>query len=350
MQLTLASVYEFSGRLASPTAPLVRLLLAVGLAGMSTGTLASDWIAFQAPPPQGGAWNVKVENGFAVLYKGSTQDTTKDQIYLLDRTGRPLRSLNPLSSAVGASSIAIWDVSVAATGWLAVNAVLKSTTGQLSAALLIYDGKGALQNSLALNRGEFNKIEFDEQGNVWGLGQAAGRDDPADVPMVFEYDHTGTLLNQFLRRSQFPRDAKGIREGLGHGGSAAFGLAPGMAWFWLPESKQFVTMKRDGSDVKIISTGLPAWTEGDKAEKDMEVEVETVQRLSSGQILFEVFFRGKSGHNKRSLFLWEAGAWKRIPFADVDSFSATLVGVSGDDLVLLRQRTPQWQMREAPLQ
>jgi hypothetical protein len=45
-------------------------------------------------------------------------------------------------------------------------------------------------------------------------------------------------------------------------------------------------MKRDGSDVKIISTGLPAWTEGDKAEKDMEVEVETVQRLSSGQVLF----------------------------------------------------------------
>lgn len=344
------SVNGFSRHRAFLIGPLVGLVLATGLTGMSSGALASDRVVLQAPPHEGGRWGLKVENGFLVAYNGSTEDSTRDQIYVLDWTGRLLRSLNPLGSAAGATSITIWDVSIAPTGVLAVNAVFRSGAGELFAALLTYDYRGNLQRSFALDQGEFNKIELDEQGNIWGLGHGALGDDAASLPVIFEYDPKGTLLNQFLRRSQFPRDAKHINEGMGHGGFAAFGLAPGMVWFWLPESRQLVTMKRDGSDVKIVNTGLPAWSEPNKPEGDMEVEIETAQTLPSGQLLFEAFFRSKSGHNnKRALFLWD-GAWKRIAFKEIDSFSATLVGVNGSQLVLLKQGSPLWEIRQAPLQ
>lgn len=98
------------------------------------------------------------------------------------------------------------------------------------------------------------KLAVDEQSNVWTLTEGTTGKDASTVPLLVEYDSTGTVVQELLKRSQFPADADIVHTDIGMVG---FGYVNGAIWFWTPASQDFVTVDvRNGSFTKV-HTGMP---------------------------------------------------------------------------------------------
>jgi len=302
----------------------------VGLwAGAVRGPLAA--VQFKLKIPAGGA---KVENGRLISWQIVSESPRDAQIELFDQSGGQPLSLSPFQSFPGIKAISISDVSVAPSGTIAVAAVAVAADAAPASCLLVYSGAGQLLHAFRLPaEREPMRLELDENDRIWALGVGAGFKDPGDVPMVFAYDTDGNVVHEFLRRAQFAKDAQLTREGPFDGGAVSFGLAGDRVWFFLPASRQLVTLKRDGSDTQIVDTGLPSPLPSVNPVGLIHAQCRNASLLPSGRFLIQMNFTTESSV-RNDLYEWDAGkrVWKALRLGDAVSGRELFLG--GDDTAL----------------
>jgi len=203
---------------------------------------------------------LKAENGMVILWAPTAKGSPDSQIQVFDSEGRETMSLNLLESLPEAKNVVISDVSVSPGGTVAVGAQVFTKKDRGKSKLLLLDSAGHLYNSIAFDTGlGVVKLEVDDDQNIWVLRLGAGMGDPAKIPVLAKYDRDGNLTDEFLHFSDFTKDAQIVHGGLALGGDVCMGVTQARVWFWMPSSRELVTVFRDGSGLQRVSTGLPAW-------------------------------------------------------------------------------------------
>lgn len=250
---------------------LIQLALTLSLSLALSAQQLTDWSGFQLDLRiDYRGYRIAVENGFVAIHlAGIVENRETDQIEVFRWHGQKVVGLNLLQAVEGAHSMSVNEVSIGPTGLVAVIATLADSTLRLSEGLFLYDSNAESLNVFWLpeERGAV-RLRVDEDENIWALGEGAGSKDPSTLPMITKYDKQGNILKEFLSRSEFPVHARLAEEGRDVGGSISFGLTDDRVWFWLPKDRQLVTLRKDGSDVQKVKTGLPSWPGGgEKSEK-----------------------------------------------------------------------------------
>jgi hypothetical protein len=274
------------------------------------------------------------ENAF-VQWDITSADKEQPQIEVFDRTGNRTHLIGVLRSVQQAESVGIGDVSVDDAGNVAVAAVFAKPGRLHEPVLLLYDRWGRLQNAVGLAEGRaIARLELDQDGSIWALGQGSDDLDPKDVPILFHYDAQGREIGSFVSRSQFPEDAEFTEEGPGAGGAPSLGITEELVWFWLPASRRLATLRKDGSNLAIYTTGFPGL--GGSAESgERRTEVKRVAFLSSGELLADATVFGSLAVLDSGLFRWTLSeGWRKIDSPRVPLGARLLNVKRSGDLVL----------------
>jgi hypothetical protein len=140
--------------------------------------------------------------------------------------------LNVLEPIEGATSVSVYDVSARPGNLIAVAAVYVKETGTFPvSALLYFDFGGKLLAVYALDPSRAIRfLALDERSHLWTLTTSAGDQDPAEAPLIVEYDQKGRPVRELLTRDAFPLHAEMIEESP-EIGAAALGYDSGVLWF-----------------------------------------------------------------------------------------------------------------------
>lgn len=300
---------------------------------------------------------VRAENGRAIFYKIQSADATSPQIEIFDRYGAGVETLSPLAAVPDASVCAVWGVSVGQSGVVAVAAVFgKGDALRPVGALLIYNSSGYLETALRMRDNQSVGVEVDDQDHVWSLMDGAGDErNPALAAVLSEYDQHGRLLASFFSFASFPKDASGIVQGPKAGGDLSIGLTDGRVWFWLPQSQSFGAVNTDGTDPKIVITGMPPWPVGLKSSSLLaHVMLHGVAYLASGKLLARAVF---STVQAKRIGLYEYSiqtrTWSLLPpLTSVDVLKSWFVGVDHGESVWMSsvRPTPNYASMQIELQ
>jgi len=201
--------------------------------------------------------SLKVNRGYIVAWEvGSNAQHVADQIRIYDKRGTPVTRISMLPLVPEATSMDINDVAIGPTGVIVVAATYSAGPGTLPSSVLLYfDLHGQLQSAVALLPWrQIAKLVVDEESNVWTLTESTTGKDPSTVPMLVEYDSTGKIVRELLKRSQFPADADILHSDIGMVG---FGYVNGAVWFWTPASQDLVTVDIHNGSFKKVHTGMP---------------------------------------------------------------------------------------------
>ncbi len=206
-------------------------------------------------------YRTAVENGFVAIHVACiVENSETDQLEIFRWRGQKVVGLNLLKAVEGAHSMSVNEVSIGPTGLVAVIATLADSTSRLAAGLFLYDPSAESLNVFWLPEWRsVVRLRVDKDENIWALGEGTESKDPSTLPMITKYDRKGNIVKEFLPRSEFPVHARLAEEGPDVGGSISFGLTHDRVWFWLPKDQQLVTLRKDGSDVQTVKTGLPSW-------------------------------------------------------------------------------------------
>lgn len=304
----------------SPKGVLVQVAMAVCLSLALSAQQFTDRAGFELDAKiDYRQCRLAIENGFVAIHvAGIVKNSETDQIEVFRWHGQKVVGLNLLKAVEGAHSMSVNDISIGPTGLVAMIATLADSTLRLGEGLFIYDSSAKSLNVFWLPEGRrVARLRVDEDENIWALGEGAESIDPSTLPMITKYDKKGKIVNEFLSRSEFPVHASLIKEGPDFGGSISFGLTDERIWFWLPEDQQLVTLRKDGSDVQKVKTGLPTWPGGgDMSEKILTVVNPHSTWLSSGRFLAMVGFSTESrSEHAVSLFEWQSNTatWRALP-------------------------------------
>ncbi len=230
------------------------------------------------------------------------------------------------------------EVSIGPTGLVAVIATLADSTSRLAAGLFLYDPSAESLNVFWLPEWRsVVRLRVDKDENIWALGEGTESKDPSTLPMITKYDRKGNIVKEFLPRSEFPVHARLAEEGPDVGGSISFGLTHDRVWFWLPKDQQLVTLRKDGSDVQTVKTGLPSWPGGIvKSEKIQTVVYPHSTWLPPGRFLAMVRFRTESRSDHAvGLFEWQSSSatWRALPDIDPIKLGGWFYGVDQDKMI-----------------
>lgn len=234
------------------------------------GSVPSIWVAFVLLRSACGAqatvsmrsslaesgW-FKVSHGYIVAFNRRSQKLRgRDSLEVLDREGRRVVTLDVLGQLPGVVELALADVSISpADRVLVVAATVRRMDGGVQSMLLYFTPDGLLERGLDIPPGrEINRIDLDEDGNVWTLTDYFGRGDDTTGPLIFVYDHTGHLIKSLLRRTDY---SAGFREDPRKGGVVGFGLTDNGVWFWQPSCHRMTVVSREGRVIRQMSVALP---------------------------------------------------------------------------------------------
>jgi hypothetical protein len=191
---------------------------------------------------------------------GLSEEVGLNQVEVFDKLGNLVAGVRVLATVPDAAEVSICDVSTRPEEIIAVAAVFRSKKGvgmRPAAALLYFDFKGKLLSAFALEPSrEILRLSLDENLNAWTATTGSGDEDPSLVPLVVEYDRTGKVKNEFLKRNMFPMHAKIVQQNPLIG-SVNSGYETGVFWFWLPGSTDLVTIRTAGGTATVTKTGLP---------------------------------------------------------------------------------------------
>jgi hypothetical protein len=277
----------------------------------------------------------KVSNDVLVVFQRNWADKTKENVELFDRAGERVASLSPLTSVQDAEAMSIWDVAVGRTGPVAMAAVFQDSEGRHAACLLLYDTTGRLLHALNLAPERMiRRLDVDEEGNTWALGETSGVEDPALTPAVFEYDREGKLVGQYVHVVELPPIVADNEER--GSGPDALGLTRDGVWLWVPERRALVTFHRDGTHVEIRNIGAPAWTLPAGAVDHIEVVFGGFCALSGGAYVAQATLLAPSSAYS-DIYVWReaGGRWKPLLRAGQ---GGVLVGADADLMVLGRAK------------
>jgi hypothetical protein len=201
--------------------------------------------------------SLKVSRGYIVGWEvGSNAQHIADQIRIYDRRGTPVTRISMLPLVPEATGMDINDVAISPTGVIVVAATYSAGPGTLPSSVLLYfDLHGQLQSAVGLLPSrQITKLVVDEESNVWTLTESTTGKDPSTVPMLVEYDSSGHVVRELLKRSQFPADADIVHADIGMVG---FGYVNGAVWFWTPASQDLVTVDVHNGSFTRVHTGMP---------------------------------------------------------------------------------------------
>ncbi|MBZ5497689.1 MAG: hypothetical protein LAP85_14905 [Acidobacteriia bacterium] len=197
--------------------------------------------------------HIKLTNGFFVTWGHNSR-----KIEVFDRNGSSVARIDVLGSFPGFNAVGIYDASVQPDRAIVVAAVVQNRQQekalQVKSTLLYYDWHGKLTQAVSVNP-SIERLEVDEDGNVWALLNGDGDAGPAKSPViaVFKGDR---IVNSFLNWTYFPHHADGIEEGPKAEGAPGFGITQDGVWFWLPGYDVF-SLDRDGGNLTRIPMNLP---------------------------------------------------------------------------------------------
>jgi len=317
-------------------------LAAVALAVWQPAARADqqDHASFRVDP---GLWagspHLKVENGYAIFWSLTSGQSPNTQLEIFNRAGTELMSVNLAQMLGAAGGVTIEDVSVSPTGHVAAGVEVADKAGRTHWSLVILGPSGQLFSSTNFSKGlGILKVAVDEQEHVWALSMGAGPSDPAAAPVITKYDRDGSVSGEFLKFSQFPKDATAVHEGMAAGGDVAFGCLGDKVWLWLPSSQDFVTAG-GGSAPQIVHTGLPAWA-GPAAAKQL-IRVQKSALLVDGSLLSEVTFLATSatGSSARDELYWwnpKTSLWTVLVLPHAAQRLDAFIGADVNELVFVR--------------
>jgi hypothetical protein len=222
------------------------------------GAAFPDSLVFEVNPLIQDLPFIKVENGFVVVYSSPVVSLEKAQIEVFNKVGAKVQEINLFKFLPNIPKITIWDVSINEKGAIAIAANNSHSIKPFASYLIIINSDGKLQSlsAMPLEQGVF-KLEIDKQGNVWTVGFSCGAREPSLVPLIYEYGPKGEILGKFIKRSKIPAHSKYIQQGREYGGVISFGVTKSQVWIWFPLDNILVIMKKDGTNLQKIETGVP---------------------------------------------------------------------------------------------
>lgn len=249
----------------------------------------------------------KTDGQLIISWSRVSQKREADQIEVYDSQGNRLSSVKVLAAVEGAEKVSIWDVSARRDKRIAVAAYLVNKGGSVP-ALLYFNFKGSLLSATALAPSRaIRLLVLDDDLGAWALGMGAGGQNPSEVPLVVNFDPSGHIRKEIIKRAQFPSDAQILQEGR-RVGSPAMGIDGDAIWIWLPGSAELVTIQKSDYSVARATTGLP-----DQAGSDVR-ELTRLIRLPSGVLIGEFAEKGAGfSHYKWSR---ESSTWEWVVPSD----------------------------------
>jgi hypothetical protein len=207
----------------------------------------------------------------------------------------------------------------------------------VKATLLYYDWHGTLTQAVSVHP-SIERLEVDEDGNVWALLDGDGDAGPAKSPViaVFKGDR---IIKSFLNWTYFPHHADGIEEGPKADGAPAFGITPERVWFWLPGYDVF-SFDRDGGNITRIPMKLPKPKGAKPGFADYHhygalVTAFEWVRIPDGRFVFLV--TSGAVNVEGGLYILSKKGMVRYPMVDDDRLRESVpVGLDNSDLVLAR--------------
>lgn len=275
----------------------MKLLLAfVGLFTLGGNVLASSVSAQQIGSFPGYEANMlhRVDRGLILTWKANHSDS-KDEIRAYDMQGRLLAHFGVLGLVPEAKTVSVWDVAAKPGEFIAVAAVYAKPNA-VQNELLLFDFNGKLMSAfvLAPSRG-IARLAIDDNLNIWTLTESSGDQSPDAVPMVVEYNSSGKEIRDILKRSEFPPYQQIIRVSA-KGGHPNLGVDGNTLWFWLPESKDLVTVNTETAEVSRMNIGGPALESG--------VYPSTLYRLSDASYVSTTLNRNSGSGPSAPAYTW----------------------------------------------
>jgi len=314
------------------------LLFLAGVTSANAREMASAprRMAINVRAPFGGR-NIRIENGAVAVWRIRLADRSDEQLEIFDLTGANMLALRVLNGLPEARELAIWDVSMAKDGQVAVAAVFADRDNRRAATLMLYSKQGDLLRCYRLDEGAgIRHLEFDEDGNIWALGMGAGSRDPGLLPMVFKYSKDGKELGRYVPRSEFPDDAHTIEEGPTVGDSA-FGLSLDGVWFWLPKSRKLAIMRRDGSGFEVLNPRLPVAPGSEGTTEATQTVLGKVSFLRPDMLVAEVHLVSETSR-RVGIYRWQKATAEWAPILQGSTTSderKVLVGLDNNQAIFM---------------
>jgi hypothetical protein len=278
---------------------------------------------------------IEFESSKIIAYRGASDNRNVNQIEVYTERGETVVALNPLSNIDGARQIAIWDVSMGPSNIIAVALVAVNEDATRASLLMVYSGSGKLLNTLAFDR-QIMKAAVDGDGNVWILWMDAGSGDPALRSLISKYNSMDRSLKDFIPRSEFPQDARVLRQGPGKNGIVSFGLAGEDLWAFLPADRELVTMRLNGASTKIDSLSDPFTPDKGGYQPVADLQFYETYKLPSGRVVTRVFSRTNT-NGQVSILEWDktSGKWRDYGIKDDQLLGAVHFAVENDQLIFV---------------
>ncbi|NWG13842.1 MAG: hypothetical protein HXY20_09940 [Acidobacteria bacterium] len=279
-----------------------------------------------------------IDNGYSTYYEELSAEHQAWRIHVLNRSGIPVCSIDPLGQIEGAKDLSVYDVSVGRSGLIAVSLVAVDDMSDPASMLLMYDLAGRLKNALKLEPGKhLEKLKVDADDSIWGVGYSSGASDPSRVPMFYRFSELGKRTEGFFARSDFPEIASGTKNYVVTPSThvpIGFGVTPKTVWCWLPSSQELVLFDKSGSNLRRYRTGLP-----ESPYRDLDrTKIQSFFMTDSGSMIAYVGFSSLGQRLVRAhLFAWNptASIWTPIPHEGIETWADRPVGTEGNRLILL---------------
>jgi hypothetical protein len=272
---------------------------------------------------------VKVENGLIVCWQVKSEDPQVKQIYVYDRDGKLVSSLDLLRLVREAKRSSVLDVSAHPNGLIVASTIYRKDDSSIpAAALLWFDFAGNPIKAVALAPSrEAWRVTIDSESNVWTLTAGSGESKPSDVPMIVGYSSSGSVVKEVSKRSEFPIHAKEILEDE-RTGASGFGHTSRGLWLWLPGSNDQVTFKSDGSIMSRSTTGLPTQVLHPTAHR--------VALTDSGTLLAQVWGDGELEPKPQSAFFIHAQSSKEWIRYTAPCSQCNLIGIDSGSAFFIK--------------
>ncbi len=279
--------------------------------------------------------HIKLANGFFVTWAHNSPN-----IEVFDRNGSSAAKIDVLGSFPGFNAMSIYDASVQPERAIVVAAVVQNRqlekALQVKAILLHYDWYGTLTQAVNVYPG-IERLEVDEDGNVWALLNGDGDAGPAKSPViaVFKGDR---IVKSFLNWTSFPHHADGIDEGPKSEGAAGFGITPERVWFWLPGYDVF-SFDRDGGNLTRIPMKLPKPKEPKPGFENYHrngVLLTAFEWVGIPDDRFAFFLTSRAKNVEGGVYILSKKGMARYPDPDGTLSKSSLIGVDNSDVVLAR--------------
>jgi hypothetical protein len=271
---------------------------------------------------------IKVDKGFIILWDMESIEPDVPQVTVRNLEGHVVTTVKVLQPAIEASAVGIYDVAIRPGKVIAVAVVYRSRQRHIRpvSSLLTFDFRGRLLSAFALkpSRG-ISHLVLDDDENIWTLTDHADTEDPSKLPMVVEYSAEGTVVKELLTRSMFPMHSAETNES-SFLGRAAIGYDSGTVWFWLPGSKDLVTISAALGTTSRIQLPSIATHNGSPHE---------VLREPSGTVVTQIHAQGLDGNPDVGDYTWtpESGTWSRLEHTQCQG--GRLIGTSDKSLIFL---------------